>query len=110
LSQIRPRLDGYAPKSVDKSIPYSKVNGDQEEWPAGHVDGRLAVHQLQIDSIKSVKAPLDLYIRILVVEFRTHHIILIVLHLLRFRFSSRSTGEALSGVESRVASSLELRK
>jgi hypothetical protein len=28
-----------------------------------------------------VEAPLDLYIRILVVEFRTHHTILVVLHL-----------------------------
>jgi hypothetical protein len=27
-----------------------------------------------------VEAPLDLYIRILVVEFRTHHTILVVLH------------------------------
>jgi hypothetical protein len=35
------------------------------------VDGCLAVHHLQTDSIKSVEAPLDLYIRILMVEF-TH--------------------------------------
>jgi hypothetical protein len=35
------------------------------------VDGRPAVHHLQTDSIKSVEAPLDLYIRILAVEF-TH--------------------------------------
>jgi hypothetical protein len=81
LSRFRPRLDGYAPKSVYKSIPCSKVDGDWEEWPAGHVDGRSAVHQLQTDSIKSVEAPLDLYIKILVVEFETHHTILIVLHL-----------------------------
>jgi hypothetical protein len=58
-----------------------KVGGDREEWLAGHVDGCLAVHQLQTDSIKSVEAPLDLYIRILVVEFRTHDTILVVLHL-----------------------------
>jgi hypothetical protein len=84
LSWFRPKLeslDGYAPKSVYKSIPCSEVSGDQEEWPAGHVDGRAAVHQLQTDSIKSVEAPLDLYIRILAVEFRTHHTILLVLHL-----------------------------
>jgi hypothetical protein len=52
-----------------------------EECLAGHVDGRPAVHQLQTDSIKSVEAPLDLYIRILVVEFRMHHTILVVFHL-----------------------------
>jgi hypothetical protein len=32
------------------------------------VDVRPAVHHLQTDSIKSVEAPLDLYIRILTVE------------------------------------------
>jgi hypothetical protein len=80
LSQFRLRLDGYTPKSVYKSIPCSKVGGYREEWPVGHVDGRSAIHQLQTDSIKSVEAPLDLYIRILVVEFRTHHTILVVLH------------------------------
>jgi hypothetical protein len=56
---------------VYKSIPCPRVDGDQKEWPAGHVDGRLAVHQLQTDSIKSVEAPLDLYIQILTVEL-TH--------------------------------------
>jgi hypothetical protein len=81
LSQFMPRLDGYAPKSVYKSIPCSKVSGDQEEWLASHVDGRLVVHQLQTDSIKSVEAPLNFYIRILVVEFRIDHTILVVLHL-----------------------------
>jgi hypothetical protein len=45
------------------------------------VDGCPAVHQLQTDSIMSVEAPLDLYIKILMVEFRTHHTILVVLHL-----------------------------
>jgi hypothetical protein len=81
LSRFRPRLDGYATKSVYKSIPCSKVSGDWEEWSAKHVDGRPAVHQLQTNSIKSMEAPLDLYIRILVVELRTHHTILVVLHL-----------------------------
>jgi hypothetical protein len=71
LSRFRLRLDGYAPKSIYKSIPCLRVGGDQEEWPAGHVDGHPAVHDLQTDSIKSVEAPLDLYIRILMVEF-TH--------------------------------------
>jgi hypothetical protein len=55
-----------------KSIPCPKVHGDREEWPAGHMDGRPAIHHLQTNSIKSVEAPLDLYIRILTVEFRTH--------------------------------------
>jgi hypothetical protein len=106
MSQFGLRHDSYAPKLVYKSIPCSKVSWDQEEWSVGHVDGRPVVHQLQIDSIKSVEAPLDLDIRILMVEFRTQHTILIVLHLWRFRFSSRSSGEAQSGVES----SLELQK
>jgi hypothetical protein len=57
------------------------VGGDREEWLASHVDGRPGVHQLQTDSIKSVEAPLVLYRRILTVEFRTHHTILLVLHL-----------------------------
>jgi hypothetical protein len=81
LSWFKPRLDGYAPMSVYKSIPGPKVGGDQDEWPAGHVNGRQAVHHLQIDSIKSVEAPIDLYIRILTVEFRTHNTLLVVLHL-----------------------------
>jgi hypothetical protein len=81
LRQFRQTLDGYASKSVYKSIPCSKVGGDREEWPAGHVDGHPVVHELQTDSIKSVEAPLNLYIRILVVEFRTHHTMLVVLHL-----------------------------
>jgi hypothetical protein len=74
------------------------------------MDGHPTVHHLQTNSIKSVEAPLDLYIRILVVEFRTNHTILVVLHLSRFWFSSRSIGKALSGVESRVESPLELQK
>jgi hypothetical protein len=52
LSRFRPRLDGYAPKSVYMSIPCSKVNRDPEEWSAGDVDGHPTVHQLQTDSIK----------------------------------------------------------
>jgi hypothetical protein len=81
LSRFRLRLDGYAPKLVYKSIPCLEVDGDQGEWPSGDVDGRPTVHQLQIDLIKLVEAPLDLYVRILTVEFRTHHTILVVLHL-----------------------------
>jgi hypothetical protein len=71
LSRFRLRLDGYAPKLVYKSIPCSRVSGDQDEWPASRVDGRPTVHHLQTDSIKSMEASLDLYIRILIVEF-TH--------------------------------------
>jgi hypothetical protein len=44
------------------------------------VDGCPAFHHLQTDSIKWVKSPLDLYIRILTVEF-THTTLLVVLHL-----------------------------
>jgi hypothetical protein len=64
------RLDGYTPKSVYKSIPCPRVIGDREEWQAGHVDGRPAIHHLQTDSMKSVEAPLNLYIRIFMVELR----------------------------------------
>jgi hypothetical protein len=71
LSWFRLRPDGYTPKSVYKSIPCPRVGGVQEEWPAGHVDGRPTVHHLQTNLIKSVEAPLNLYIRILAVEF-TH--------------------------------------
>jgi hypothetical protein len=81
LSRFRPRLYNYVAKSVYKSIPCSKVSGDKKEWPAGHVDGRPAVHQLQTNSIKSMEAPLDLYIRILTIEFRIDHTILVVFHL-----------------------------
>jgi hypothetical protein len=68
LSQFRPRLDGYVDMLVHKSIPCSRVGGNSEEWLAGDVDGPLAVHHLKTDSIKSVEAPLDLHIRILMVE------------------------------------------
>jgi hypothetical protein len=81
LSQFRPRLDGYTPKSIYNSIPSLKVTGDQEEWPTDHVDGRLTIHHLQTDSLESVEAPFDLDIRILTVEFRTHHTLLVFLHL-----------------------------
>jgi hypothetical protein len=80
LRQFRLRLDGYASKSVYKSIRCSKVSGDWEERPTGHVDGSPAIHHHQTESIKSVEAPLDLYISILGVEFRTNHTLL-VLHL-----------------------------
>jgi hypothetical protein len=65
LSRFRPGLGIYVHKSVHKSILYLRVSGNQEEWPAGHVDGRPVVHHLQTDSIKSVEAPLYPYIRIL---------------------------------------------
>jgi hypothetical protein len=68
LSRFGPRLDDYAPKSFYKSIPCPRVGGDREEWPASHVDGRLDIHHLQSDSFKSMEAPLDLYMRILMVE------------------------------------------
>jgi hypothetical protein len=71
LSRFRRGPDNYAPKSVYKGIPCSRVSGDWEVWPAGHMHGYPAIHHLQTDSIKSVEAPLDLYIMILVVAF-TH--------------------------------------
>jgi hypothetical protein len=42
------------------------------------MEGRPAIHNLQTNSIKPGEAPLDPYIRILTVEFRTHHTILVV--------------------------------
>jgi hypothetical protein len=82
LSRFRPRLGGYAPKAVYKSIQCQKlVETMRSGRPAGHVAGRPTVHHLQTNSIKSVEAQLNLYIRILTVEFRTHHNILVVLHL-----------------------------
>jgi hypothetical protein len=71
LSRFGPRLGDYVHTSVHKSILCPRVGRNQEEWPAGHVDGCLAVHHLQTDSIKSVDAPLYLYIGILIVKF-TH--------------------------------------
>jgi hypothetical protein len=69
LSRFRPRLDGYVHTSVHKSILCLRVGGNQEERLAGHVNGCPTVHHLQTDLIKSVEAPLYLYIRILMVEF-----------------------------------------
>jgi hypothetical protein len=69
LSRFRPRLGGYVLTSVHKSILCPKVGGNWEEWPAGHTDGRPAIHHLQTISIKSVEAPIFLYIRILMAEF-----------------------------------------
>jgi hypothetical protein len=71
LSQLRLGLGGYIHMSVHKSILCLRVGGNREEWLASHVDGRLAVHHLQTDSIKLVEATLYPYKRILTVEF-TH--------------------------------------
>jgi hypothetical protein len=71
LSQFSLRLGGYIHTLVHKSILYPRVSGNHEEWLAGHVDGRPAIHHLQTNSIKSVESPLDLYLIILMVEF-TH--------------------------------------
>jgi hypothetical protein len=57
LSQFRSRLGGYVHTSVHKSILCPRVNGNQEEWPAGHVDGCPAINHLQTNSIKSVEVP-----------------------------------------------------
>jgi hypothetical protein len=71
LSRFRPRLSGYVHTSVQRRILCSRVGGNQEEWRAGHVDGRPAVHHLQNNLIMSMEAPLYPYIGIPVVEF-TH--------------------------------------
>jgi hypothetical protein len=71
LSRFRLRLGDCVHTLVHKSILCLRVSGNLEEWPAGHVDGRSAVHHLLTGSIKLVEAPLYLYIRIITVEF-TH--------------------------------------
>jgi hypothetical protein len=73
LSQFGLGLGGYVHTLVHKSILWLRVGGNQEEWPA--------VHHLQTDSMKLVEALLYPYIRILTVEFTSHHTLLVVLHL-----------------------------
>jgi hypothetical protein len=52
------------------SIIFSPIDFKKRRsgWLLGHVDGCPAIHHLETDSIKSVEAPVDLYIRILMVE------------------------------------------
>jgi hypothetical protein len=64
-------LGSYVHTSVHKSIICPRVGENWEERLPGHMDGCPAIHHLQTDSIKSVEAPFDLYIRIFMVEF-TH--------------------------------------
>jgi hypothetical protein len=71
LSRFKPRLGGYVHTSVHKRILCPRVGGNQEEWSAGHMDGRPTVHDLETDSIKLMEEPFYLYIRLLRVEF-TH--------------------------------------
>jgi hypothetical protein len=71
LGQFRLRFGGYIHTSVQRRILCLRVGGNWEEWSAGHVDGRPAIHHLQTDLIKFVEAPLYPYIRIPMVEF-TH--------------------------------------
>jgi hypothetical protein len=84
-----------------RNDPRSEGSGGQEEWPAS---SPFAPNQpCQVGG----GSPLPLYRppygwRL---SSSTLHV---VLHLQRFQFSSSSTGEGLSGVESRVEHSLEL--
>jgi hypothetical protein len=71
LNRFRPRLGSYIHTSVQRRILCPTVGGNQEEWPAGHVDGHSVVHHLHTNLINLVKAPLYPYIRIPTVEF-TH--------------------------------------
>jgi hypothetical protein len=71
LSQFGLGLGGYVHTSVQRRILCRRVSGNGEEWLAGHVDGRPAIHHLQTDLVKSVEAPLYPYIRVPMVEF-TH--------------------------------------
>jgi hypothetical protein len=36
FKSVQAETDGCIPKSVNKSVPCSRVGGDREEWPAGH--------------------------------------------------------------------------
>jgi hypothetical protein len=47
-------------------------DGGREEWPAGHVDGWLAVHLLQTDIAMSVETPLCPYISPLWLKTKQH--------------------------------------
>jgi hypothetical protein len=69
LSRLEPGLGGYVHTLVQKRILCPRAGGNQEEWPASHVDGHPAIHHLQTDLIKSVEAPLYPNIRIPMVEF-----------------------------------------
>jgi hypothetical protein len=71
LSRFKLRLGGYVHTSIQKMNLCMRVGRNRNEWPADHVDGRLTVHHLQTNLIKSVEAPLYHYIRIPMVEF-TH--------------------------------------
>jgi hypothetical protein len=71
VSRFRPGLGGYIHTSVHKSILCLRVGANWEEWPAGLMDGRPAIHHFQTDSIKLVEAPLCPYTIIRMVEF-TH--------------------------------------
>jgi hypothetical protein len=75
--------------------------GGLEEWPADHVDCRSAVHLLQTNLAKSVETPLCPYISPPMVEDSTTHSTCSS-PLVKVRFSSSSTGEALSRVKSLV--------
>jgi hypothetical protein len=83
--------------------------GGRKEWTVGHVDGQPAIHLLQADLAKSVETPLYPYTSPPMAEDATTHSTCSS-PLVIVQFSSSSTGEALSGVESRVEFSLELQK
>jgi hypothetical protein len=71
LSWFRLGLGGYVQTSIQKRILCPRVGENWEEWLAGHMDGRTAIHHLQTNLIKLVEAPLYPYIRIPMIEF-TH--------------------------------------
>jgi hypothetical protein len=49
-----------------------EVGGTWNEWPVGHVDGRLAVHLLQTNLAMSLQAPHWLYKRLHMMKVDTH--------------------------------------
>jgi hypothetical protein len=89
--------------------PKLKVDGGQTPWLAGHV-ARPAGHHLACYRLNQVSNPsLDPYKYPLPVEIKATHSTCSST-LVKVWFSSSSTGEALSGVESQVEFLLELRK
>jgi hypothetical protein len=85
------------------------VEAKRSGWPATWMAGRLSIHLLQTNLPKSVETPLCPYISPPMIEdSRTHSTC--SFPLVKVWFSSRSAGETLLGVESRIENSLELQK
>jgi hypothetical protein len=93
-------LHGDTLQEVVTGNPKPKVGGGRTPWPLGHV-ARPANHHLVSYQHNQIGNPSLNPYKYLPYRWKsTHHILLVVLYLYRFRFSSSSAGEALSGVKS----------